>query len=335
MKIVALEEHFLTPALRQAWSHLDPVDQDPSTILADQPQVKDRLNDLGEQRIRQMDESGVDVQVLSLTTPAVQNLEPKEAVEIVRQVNDLTAETISRWSDRFEGFAALPTPDPQASVRELERAITELGLKGVMLCGRTRDRNLDHPDFIPMFERAADLRAPIYIHPQSPPRAVRELYYYGFNEKIDNVFATGGWGWHIETGIQAVRLILSGIFDRCPDLQIILGHWGESMLFYLDRINMLSEAATTLKKSIADYVRENFYITPSGIFSPNYLKWSLEVIGAERIMFSTDYPYQIAPGRGARDFIEKADLSDATKALIANGNWQRLSEQVRHKGAAA
>lgn len=287
MKIVALKEHFLTPALRQAWSHLDPINEDPaSSNQSSQPGVKDRIEDLGEQRIKQMDASGVDVQVLSLTTRAVQNLDPQEAVKIAQQTNDFAAETISRWSDRFEGFATLPTPDPQAAVRELERAITTLGLKGVMLCGRTRDRNLDHPDFIPMFERAADLCAPIYIHPQSPPLAVRELYYSGFGEKIDTVFASGGWGWHIETGIQTVRLLLSGIFDRCPDLQIILGHWGESMLFYLDHINTLSEVATNLKKPIANYVRENFYITPSGIFSPNYLKWSIEVIGAERIMFS-------------------------------------------------
>ena len=330
MKIIALEEHFLTPALRHAWSRLDPVYQEPNFSAPDKPETKARVEDFAELRIKQMDESGVDVQVLSSTAPAVQNLDREQAVELARQTNDFVAETVGRWSDRFEGFASLPTPDPQEAARELERAITKLGFKGAMLYGRTRDRNLDHPDFMPIFEAATALRAPLYIHPQSPLSAVRECYYGGFDEKIDVAFASSGWGWHLETGIQAVRLILSGVFDHFPDLQIILGHWGESMLFYLDRINDLSEVAKTLKKPVADYVRENFYITPSGIFSSNYLNWSLAVVGAERIMFSTDYPYKIAPSRGARDFIEKSGLADETKALIANGNWQRLSAQIKH-----
>ncbi|MBV8884710.1 MAG: amidohydrolase [Chroococcidiopsidaceae cyanobacterium CP_BM_RX_35] len=279
-----------------------------------------------------MDESGVNVQVLSLTTPALQGLDPELAVELAQQANDLIGETIRQYPDRFEGFATLPTPNPDEAARELERAVTTLGCKGAMLFGRTRDRNLDHPDFLPIFEMAANLQAPIYLHPQIPAPAVREAYYSGFGEQMDGLFATAGWGWHIETGIQAVRLILSGIFDRFPDLQIILGHWGESMLFYLERINVMSESAEHLQRPIASYVRENFYVTPSGMFSSKYLNWSLDEIGAERIMFSTDYPYLLAPRHGARDFIEKSAIPDATKQLIANGNWQRLSKQVRYEG---
>jgi uncharacterized protein len=330
MKIVALEEHFLMPTVCEAWLHVDPAFRDPTTQLVSSAELDARLEDLADLRLQQMDESGVDVQVLSLTTPALQGLDPEPAVELARQANDLIGETVRRWSDRFEGFATISTPSPNEAARELERAVTTLGCKGAMLFGRTRDRNLDHPDFLPIFEMAANLRVPIYLHPQVPAPAVREAYYSGFGDQVDGVFAASGWGWHIETGIQAVRLILSGIFDRFPDLQIILGHWGETMLFYLERIDLMSEPAKHLQKSIAGYVRENFYVTPSGIFSPKYLSWSLDVIDAERIMFSTDYPYLLYPRQGARDFIKKSAIPEATKQLIANGNWQRLSEQVRN-----
>lgn len=328
MKLIALEEHFLPSVVREAWAQLPPAEQDP-TVKQLEPDIKARLEDFADLRIKHMDEGGVDVQVLSLNTPGTQILEPEPAVELARQMNDLVAGIVKKQPDRFQAFATLPTPDPQAAARELERAITELGCQGAMLYGRTRERNLDHADFLPIFEAAANLRAPLYIHPQSPQPPVREIYYSGFGDKVDMAFASFGWGWHLETGIQAVRLILSGIFDRFPDLQIILGHWGESMLFYLERINDLSEVAKNLKKPVADYARENFYVTPSGVFSPHYLKWSLEVIGAERIMFSTDYPFRIDAGRGARDFVEEADLPDETKNLIASENWQRLTAQIK------
>ena len=327
MKIIALEEHFLTAAVSDAWARIPAGERD--LILPEQPEIKARVEDFTELRLKQMDESGVDVQVLSLTSPGVQNLEPAQAVELARAANDAVAEVVRKNPDRFEAFATLPTPDPQAAAEELNRAVGELGLKGAMLHGRTGTRNLDHPDFLPIFEAAANLRVPLYIHPQPPQRSVRDVYYSGFGEQVDMMFATAGWGWHHETGVQAVRLILSGTFDRYPDLQIILGHWGECLLFYLERINSLSKFAENLKKPIADYVRENFYVTPGGILSPRYLKWALEVVGRERVMFATDYPYQIAAGRGARDYIEKSGLDTETQELIANGNWQRLTAQIK------
>lgn len=330
MKIIALEEHFLPALLREAWSKLDPTFQDPVAQTLGTPELKERLKDFTELRLRQMDESGVDVQVLSTSAPGVQNLDVRQSVETAVQLNDLTAEVVRRNPERFQAFATLPTPDPTAAARELERAVKTLGFKGAMLQGRTRSRYLDHPEFEPIFETAAALNAPLYIHPQTPLPVVREIYYYGFEEELNISFASSGWGWHLETGIQAVRLVLSGIFDRFPNLQIILGHWGENMLFYLERINELSKFAKHLKKPVADYIRDNFYITPSGIFSQNYLKWTLDVISPERLMFSTDYPYRIAPGRGAREFIEKSSLDDRTKEMFAAGNWKRLCAQVKH-----
>ena len=324
MRIVAIEEHLVTRELRDAWSRLDPTQQDASLTLFSDGEIERRLEDLSDARVRHMDACGVDVQVLSLTTPAVQNLDPFEAMPLARRTNDLIAEAVRGRPDRFEGFATLPTPAPDEAARELVRAVTVLGLKGAMLCGRTRNRNLDHPDFLPIFEAAAGLRVPLYIHPQIPQRAVCDALYSGFGEELDLHLATGGLGWHVETGTQLVRLILSGLFDRLPDLQVILGHWGEVVPFYLERIDLLSKAARDLRRPIADYVRANVYVTPSGMLSQRYLSWALDVMGADRILFSTDYPYVPIPDGGARRFLEEAGLSLVDGERIAHGNWDRL-----------
>lgn len=322
MKIVALEEHFVTPELAAAWSGLPSVWADDSQTL-NSVFIDERIGELGEVRLRHMAETGVDVQVLSPTAPGVQSLEAGIAVPLARSLNDLTAATVGRWPDRFEGFAVLATPDPQAAARELERAVKSLGLRGAFLYGRTRDRHLDHPDFLPIFEAAASLRVPVYIHPQTPSHPVREAYYSGLGDNVDKVFAGSGIGWHYETGVQLVRLILAGTFDRFPDLQIIVGHWGEVVLFYLERIESMAKAAK-LRRSIGDCMRANVHVTPSGMFSQRYLRWAIEVLGVERIMFSADYPYKFAPDRGARAFLEQADLTLTERDLIACGNWYAL-----------
>lgn len=328
MRIVALEEHLLPIAVRQAWSALDPRFQDDGFRIFDTKEMEDQLENLSADRLRRMDETGVDVQVLSLTTPAVQNLESGPSTSLARDVNDLIAATVRGRPDRFEGFATLPTPAPEAAARELGRAVTELGLKGALLCGRTRERNLDHADFRPIFEAAAHLRVPLYIHPQTPQQAVRDTYYTGFNETLDVAFATGGIGWHYETGIQLLRLILAGTFDRHPDLQIILGHWGEVVLFFLERIDVLSKLETGLQRPVADYVRTNVCVTPSGVFSQAYLRRAIETLGVDRILFSTDYPFVFAPDNGARRFLQDAVLDQADKAKIAHGNWDRLCRDI-------
>lgn len=328
MRLVALEEHILLPAVREAWLALDPQYQDDGFRMFDTKEIEHQLADLSAERLRRMDETGVDMQVLSLTTPAVQNLEPATSVALAREVNDLIATSVAAQPDRFDGFATLPTPDPRKAAKELQRAVTELGLKGAMLCGRTRERNLDHPDFRPIFEAAEELRVPLYIHPQTPQRAIRDIYYSGFNEQLDIAFATGGIGWHYETGIQLLRLILAGTFDRHPNLQVILGHWGEVVLFYLERIDVMSKLHNGLQRPVADYVRTNVYVTPSGVLSQSYLQRSIEILGADRILFSTDYPFVFSPDGGARRFLEEAALNSADKEKIAHGNWDRLSRRA-------
>ncbi len=325
MKLIGIEEHFVTVEIRAAWA-ASSIGQE-GTAGFDRGDIEERLDDLGEQRLALMDEGGIDVQVLSVTTPGLHNLEPEESVLLAQRTNDLVAATMAKHPTRFQGFAALPTAAPAEAALELERSVRQLGLTGAMLCGRTRDKHLDHPDFRPMLRSAAKLGVPLYVHPQIPQRVVREALYSGFGDSVDTAFAAFGLGWHYEAGIQFVRLMLAGVFDECPDLQIILGHWGEVVLFYLERLNSLGRV-TKLQRPVADYFRQNLYVTPSGMWSQAYLQRSLEIVGPERIIFSTDYPYQYRPGRPGRSFLEATALSADDKALFAHGNWERLTRSV-------
>ena len=325
MKIIGIEEHFLSPEVRVAWDAATSEDASQTLHMGD---MGDRLEDLGDERLARMDESGVDVQVLSLTSPGLQALAPAESVSLARRTNDLIAATVARRPDRFDGFATLPATAPADAVTELERSVRDLGLKGAMLFGRTMDRNLDHPDFWPIFEMASHLQVPLFLHPQTPPRAVRETYYSGFQPEVDLAFATFGLGWHYDCGVQFVRLALAGVFDRFPGLQFILGHWGELVLFYIERLNAFGRV-TKLQRSVVDVMRENLYVTASGMFSERYFQHAVGVVGIDRVLFSTDYPYQYRPGGGPRKFLEQLPLSPDDKAKIASKNWERLTAGIR------
>lgn len=332
MRIVALEEHFITQEVTRANAAVAPRWRDDSAqFMQPGSDMERRLYDLSDERVRLMDETGVDVQILSLTTPGVQTLEPGDAYDLARRSNDLLARTVAARPDRFGGFATLPTPAPLATARELERAVIELGLHGAMIFGRTRDRHVDADELLPIYEAAASLGVPLYLHPQIPDRPVRDSAYSGLGDKLDLNLAMGGIGWHYETGLQLLRLVLSGVFDRFPELQVITGHWGEVILFYLERAELLAPVAK-LQRPLIDYFRRNVSVTPSGIFSQRYLRWAVEVLGVERILFSTDYPYVYAPDGGARAFLEQADLSPDDRAKIAHGNWDRLC--ARKAGAS-
>ena len=324
MRLIAIEEHILPPFVRDAWAAAPPP-HDPVSNAADGGENGERLADLGQGRLALMDEQGVDVQVLSLTTPGLHNLEPGSAVETARRVNDLIAEACARRPDRFQGFAAVPTPDPEAAPRELERSVRDLGLKGALLCGRTRERHLDHPALRPMLAKAAELGVPIFIHPQTPPPAVRKASYSGVGEAADLALSAFGLGWHYEAGLQWIRMAAAGVFDELPQLQVVLGHWGEVVLFYLERTGAVLERTLELKASLADYARRNLYVTGSGMWSEAYLQRCLEIVGPERLLFSTDYPYQYRPGGDARRFLDKAPLDEAAREGFAHANWDRLT----------
>jgi predicted TIM-barrel fold metal-dependent hydrolase len=328
MRTIGTEEHFVTDGVLTAWSRLDSAALDDSRASVPPGEVGDRLREVGERRIAAMDEAGLDVQVISLTSPGLHNLPADEATQLQVKTNDRIAELVSAHPDRFQGLATLAVPAPAEAAHELERAVTTLGLNGALLFGRTGERNLDHPDNWPIFEAAASLRAPLYIHPQVPQPRVRAALYAGFDDAINNGFATYGIGWHYESGVQFLRLALAGVFDRFPDLQVLLGHWGEVVLFYLDRADGLARQAK-LPQTFSEYVRHNAYVTAGGVYTQRYLRWALEVVGADRILFATDYPYRPAPDGGVEHFLQSTGLDRANQERIAAGNWDALVADIR------
>jgi predicted TIM-barrel fold metal-dependent hydrolase len=327
MKTIGTEEHCVTADVIDAWENRA-VGGDDSRTGIRSDKLREALLEVGDRRIAAMDAGGVDVQVLSLTTPGLQNLAAAEADALQVATNDQIAAMVAQNPDRFQGFATLATPAPAAAAAELERAVRSLGLHGAMMFGRTGDRNLDHPDNWLLFEAASALRVPLYIHPQVPQRPVREAIYSGFEPAVDQAFASFGIGWHYESGVQFLRLALAGVFDRFPDLQVILGHWGEVILFYLERADGLA-AQAGLERSFSEYARDNAYVTAGGIYSERYLRWAAEVVGIDRVLFATDYPYRAAPEAGVVGFLEGAGLSPADVEAVASGNWERLVAGIR------
>ncbi|MBS1054351.1 amidohydrolase family protein [Gluconobacter kondonii] len=325
MKLIGIEEHFLTTEVKDAWSAIGLEAADPSVAFHGGPLGK-RLADLAEERLSLMDETGLDVQVLSLTTPSLHDLGP-DSVDLARRVNDAVAEAVARHPDRFQALATLPVASPDEAALELERCVRTLGFKGTMLCGRVGHRNLDHADLLPIFQSAAALKAPILLHPRAPEKCVRDAYYSGFSPQVDAAFSCFGLGWHYDAGIQFLRLVLAGHFDRFPNLQVILGHWGELILFYAERIANM-DRVSGLKQSMTTYFRRNLSVTASGIYLPHYLEQAARIVGYDRLMFSADYPYQYRPGYDARRFLENCGLDQAATQGFAHGNWDRLTEEL-------
>ncbi len=319
MKIITLEEHFQISSVNEALKKLLPGAQDAPPLAF----PATRLEDLGADRLKAMDAMGVDIQVLSFTPVGIPAIPADEAVPLTREINDQLAAAIAAHPDRFAGFATLPMSKPEAAAAELERCVNTLGFKGTLISGPTNDRFLDDPSFRPILETAAALDVPIYLHPAPPINAVRDVYYAGFDPAVSGIFATFGWGWHMETGVHALRMILGGVFDRYPNLQLILGHWGEMIPFYLARIDeMLTPATKQLQRPVADYFLQQMYATPSGMLTLPPFQLTLQILGADRIMYAVDYPFLVE--NQARAFLENAPISPADKEKIAHGNAERV-----------
>ena len=323
MRTITLEEHYASPAFLDG----------PGRKLREQAgmvagrsgfgNLAEDLSDLGDKRIAEMDAAGIDVQVLSLTDPSVQQLDAAASVTLAREANDYLAGAVRRYPERFAGFATLPTAAPGIAADELERMVHEHGFKGGWINGHTRGRYLDDRSFWPILERAEALKVPLCIHPTPPPDPVIKAYYAGFSPEVTNGLSRHGWGWHIETAVHVLRLILGGAFDRYPDLQIVIGHLGEALPFMMPRLDKgLSTNVTKLDHPVADYLQENVYYTFSGFnFTPAFLNLYLQV-GADRIMFSADYPYSSMAE--ARTFLDRLPVSTADRNRIAHGNAERL-----------
>ncbi len=288
MTLIAIEEHWITPGITSALKAQARPDE--SLAFNEMGDHQPRLEDLGEGRIQAMDAQGIDISILALTPPGTQPLSPERARRLSRAANDTSIAAVGKYPTRFRALSTLPMSSPPHVVDELVRA-KRMGHVGTMVYGRSGDRFLDDPAYDDFFAAAGELGQPVFIHPQIPSDAVRDASYRGFGDVTDLALATFGWGWHLDAGLAALRLILRGTFDRHPELQIVLGHWGEMLLFWLDRVDSLSRVAG-LQRSVSEYIRTNFHITASGMLNPALLHHALSVTSVDRLIFSTDYPFQ-------------------------------------------
>jgi predicted TIM-barrel fold metal-dependent hydrolase len=309
--VIALEEHYYDAELAATFDGPE----------GRATETRRRLFDLGELRLAEMDAAGIDVQVLSHGAPSVQRLDAETAVWMARGANDRLAEAIAVHPDRFAGFAALPTPDPDAAAAELDRAVTTLGFKGAMVHGLTNGVFLDDRRFWPIFERAQALDVPLYIHPAVPDPAVVEAYYRDYLQEFPSLL-TAAWGFTVETATQAIRLVLSGAFEAYPGLKVVLGHMGEGLPFLLWRLDHALSRPGNRPISFREQFSQHVWITTSGNFSTPALLCSMLELGVDRIMFSVDWPFvQNPPGT---DWLQSLQISAEDKAKIAGGNAQRL-----------
>lgn len=297
MTTITLEEHFITESfLRAIGAH----DRENPLRFAE---LQSKLLDIGASRIADMDKSGIDLQVLSLAAMGFEALDADTASPLARDINDELADAMRSHPRRFGGFAALAMKTPISAAAELDRRVTRLGFQGALLNGTVGRLFLDDPKFLPVFEAAAHLGVPIYLHPAPPPEPVREAYYSGLPGELGLLLSIAGWGWHAETGLHTLRLIVSGLFDRLPTLQLIIGHMGEGLPYALARSSgVLSHAAPRLRQPVADYFQSNIHCTTSGYFTVPPLQCAIEVVGIDRLLFSVDYPY--SPNTRARAFLD-------------------------------
>ncbi|MFT6928314.1 MAG: 5-carboxyvanillate decarboxylase [Psychromonas sp.] len=332
MRRIAIEEAFVTQAIADEWDKFiaagspnEPGFQKMGeSILADSLGTRiihERLVNLGNDRIKYMDKCGVDMQVISLTSPGIQVFDGALAKELAADANDQLATAVKNHPDRFAGFAAVAPQLPGEAAKEIDRAIGSLGLSGVIINSHTRGEYLDDRKFWPILEATEARNSPLYLHPRAPGQGMVQPY-------LDYGLYFAGWGFAAETSLHAMRMIMSGVFDEFPKLKVILGHMGEGIPFHLDRIDnryllqVKINAVKPLKKLPSEYFKENFVITTSGVFQDSALKLCYEELGADRILFAADYPYESV--EDSVKFLDAADLSIQDKHKIYYGNAEKL-----------
>ena len=332
MKIITVEEHYADRRIMDAVEKYG----GPSYMTELPDKVRDaydamrftgdKLTDVDTVRLDFMREQKVDVQVLSYTNPVPDTVPPQEAVRICAEANDILSDVVKRHPNRFAAFATLPMANPVEAAKELERCVREYHFVGALITGTWRGKFYDDPAFFPIFEKAAELDVPISWHPEFPDAKIQKHYYLSNNYPLVTGmrFATAGFGWHLDVGLHMIRLVLSGIFDKLPNLKFICGHWGEAVVFMLDRMDQIMRPETTgLKKKISSYFHENIWYTPSGILSKDQFEYMLKVFGADRILWALDYPYVPFQECGA-DFLLNSSLTDEQKEMIAHRNAESL-----------
>ena len=321
MRTIAIEEHFSTPMLQgklPKTAYRDFFLTSRSEQLGHD--IVTQLGDLDEGRIAHMDAAGIDVQVLSFGSPGPQAFEAAVGIPMARDANERLYETMKKHPTRFEGFAALPTADPQASADELERTVKKLGFKGAMIHGHQQGGFLDDKKYWAIWERAEALDVPIYLHPRQPSAAAMKAYFDGYED-----IAGAPWGFAVDTSIHFLRILFAGVFDAYPRLKIILGHLGEGLPFAMHRMNDLSyrsAARRGLKKQPIEYIRDNLFVTTSGNWYEPAFLCTLLALGADKILFAVDWPYET--NKTAVEFLRKISINDLDREKIAHLNAERL-----------
>ncbi|MFI9381911.1 amidohydrolase family protein [Kutzneria sp. NPDC052558] len=329
---IAIEEHFVDPQqVRPNFgdSFGGEFAQDGSSYAGFNPEfaevVEARMRDLREGRIEEMDAAGIDVAILSHTIGGVEGIaDPAAAVSAARRVNTFLAEEVAGSGGRFEGLASMPLQDPDEATRELKRAITELGLRGVMVNGYSNLGDdkvyLDDERFEPFWTTLEELQVPLYLHPRLPARAVQDAIYHGHPELVG-----AAWGFAPETATHVLRMVYGGVFDRHPGANLIIGHLGETLPFFAGRIQRAFEYnpySRRTRKRLQDYLSDNIWLTTSGNFNDQALITALLTVGADHIMFASDYPYDMATD--AARWIEAAPISENDRRKICYGNAAAL-----------
>jgi uncharacterized protein len=317
MKTITLEEHFVTRDFQKATAG------DGANTPANMQHLQSQLLDLGAGRIRAMDEGAVDVQVLSLAAMGGDTLSPSDQTAVFRGVHDEVASAVQAHPDRLKAFCTPALKESANAVRELERTLALPGFVGMLVNGTTGGKFLDDPSFFPLLEMAAAFNVPVYIHPAPPPDSVYAAYYSGLPGDTGHLLSIAGWGWHSETAIHLLRLILAGVFDKLPQLQVIIGHMGEGLPFALARTNgVLMSGAKHLKRSVLEVFQQQVHVTTSGYFTKPPFDCAREVLGLDRLMYSVDYPF--SPNTRGRDFLPTLGLSEPDLAKLSHGNAERL-----------
>ncbi len=318
MTTITLEEHFITESFIRAAGSFG--ESAPPALAAMRP----KLLDLGQGRVAAMDEAAIDFQVLSLAFMGLDALDAATATALVHDINDELAGAIRAQPTRLGAFAALALKAPPDAATELDHCITKLGFAGAMIDGTTDSKFYDDPQFLPVFEAAASLNVPIYLHPAPPPESIAKVYYAGLPGELGHALSIAGWGWHAETGLHILRLIVSGLFDRLPTLQVIIGHMGEGVPYALARSSGILSRAGNLKQPVADYFQSNVHVTTSGYFTQPPLQCALDVIGIDRMLFSIDYPF--SPNTKGRTYLDslKTLLSEEDLGKLTHANAQQV-----------
>lgn len=333
-RLITIEEHFADPRLAEAdarWRpkmELTDEQREVMAFFASRMNLTEQLGDLSEKRIPHMDSQNIRMQILSYTSLIGDYVPADEAVRIALEANNLLSQRIKAHPDRFRAMVTLPLADPVAAAKELERCVRELGFVGVLLYGQYKSHWLDEPQFLPIFEKAAELDVPVYLHPALINPLVQQAMYMSpaYSAVTGAELSSAAIGWHYDVGIQTVRLILAGLFDRLPTLKVISGHWGENIPMFLDRMNhQLTPDMTGLQHEFAYYYHRNIYLMPSGIMSDINLRTMVELMGADHILYAEDYPYE--QPSDFYDLLMHSSLTDEQKELIAHKNAERIYHQ--------